>query len=111
MNNILNTHASNTHVVAFPFVHFEILDKIDKCELYEVLEDKSNVKFVDMTTSGCHNNCDLLLENDDTIKIFTGYALSLDGLWRYHSWCIDKDDSIIETTESRILYFGAQVNV
>ena len=43
----------------------------------------------------------------------TGYALSDDGMWRQHSWCICdageeyiEDSIIIETTEKRLAYFG-----
>lgn len=41
--------------------------------------------------------------------IVTGYALSDDGMWRQHSWCIWKmarTYRIIETTEHRELYYG-----
>lgn len=42
----------------------------------------------------------------------TGYALSDDGLWRQHSWCLDtQENQIIETTESRIAYFGISIGI
>ena len=46
-------------------------------------------------------------------RVCTGYALSDDGMWRQHSWCIDKrprTTKIIETTEPRVLYFGYVLN-
>jgi hypothetical protein len=104
LNTVLNKFAPETHIVAFPHTHIEIYDKLDKCELFDI--NKNNIKLIEMKTSGCHDNCDILYEKDNSIKIFSGYALSLDGLWRFHSWCIDKDNCIIETTESRLLYYG-----
>ena len=58
----------------------------------------------------CHaNSAALWRANKDKVRICTGYALSDDGLWRQHSWCIWKkarSTKIIETTEPRILYYG-----
>lgn len=39
-----------------------------------------------------------------------GYALSVDGLWRPHSWALDvKRKQIVETTEKRLIYFGVVI--
>lgn len=55
----------------------------------------------------CHANSAALWDvNRSKLRIVTGYALSRDGMWRCHSWCIDKDDKVIETTEKRVLYYG-----
>ena len=55
----------------------------------------------------CHANSSRLWErNSSKLRIVTGYALSRDGAWRQHTWCVDKDDKVIETTEKRVLYFG-----
>lgn len=56
----------------------------------------------------CHSNMARLWKNNNgRILIFTGYALSWDGVWRQHSWGWDKvDKRVIETTEKRTLYFG-----
>lgn len=40
------------------------------------------------------------------IKIATGWALSDDGLWRSHSWGVQKDGTVVETTCPRIGYLG-----
>lgn len=57
--------------------------------------------------SQCHRNSCNLFENNDNTAIATGYALSTDGYWRQHSWCIDTlSGKIIETTEKRVAYFG-----
>lgn len=60
--------------------------------------------------SDCHRNACLLWEaNQGQVHIATGYALSKDGLWRQHSWAIwerQSRNTVVETTESRIGYFG-----
>lgn len=60
--------------------------------------------------SQCHENSALLWEsNQDKLFLATGYALSDDGIWREHSWCIlpkPRSIKVIETTEPRELYFG-----
>jgi hypothetical protein len=38
-------------------------------------------------------------------RVVSGYALSVGGLWRPHSWLID-NGGLIETTEPRLLYHG-----
>ncbi len=60
--------------------------------------------------SQCHMNSCLLWEaNQGRLYLATGYALSDDGLWRQHSWCVEprpRSVAVIETTEPRLLYFG-----
>ena len=60
--------------------------------------------------SQCHANSSYLWDaNRDKLRICTGYALSKDGIWRQHSWCIWAKpgiNKIVETTEKRLLYFG-----
>lgn len=60
--------------------------------------------------SQCHANSALLFEaNQGSLLLATGYALSEDGLWRQHSWCLlpaPRSTQVVETTESRLLYFG-----
>lgn len=74
--------------------------------------------------SQCHmNSCflykfdEVQVEYEECVKIMTGYALSSDGMWRQHSWCIAymgedyiEDSIIIETTEKRVAYFGFIMN-
>lgn len=56
---------------------------------------------------GCHRNAaNLWSVNRRKLSIVTGYALSVDGGWRQHSWCVDEDHKVIETTTKRVLYFG-----
>ena len=65
--------------------------------------------------SDCHSNSAALWEmskEGDTfegVQICTGYALSKDGVWRPHSWCVYEHDGslkLIETTVKRVQYFG-----
>lgn len=60
--------------------------------------------------SQCHSNSALCWEaNSDKLFLATGYALSTDGLWRQHSWCVHprpRSVHVIETTTPRELYFG-----
>src|SRR5215813_5231904 len=60
--------------------------------------------------SQCHDNVFMLWETDpENYFVITGYGLSKDGIWRPHSWCIDKTTrKIIETTERRTKYFGVE---
>lgn len=56
----------------------------------------------------CHENA-LALHRSLGYGLCTGYALSDDGMWRQHSWCIERrprTTNIIETTEPRVMYFG-----
>lgn len=61
-----------------------------------------------MKASACHWNCAaLFLAEPEKMLLMTGYALSIDGCWRQHSWCIDLTSGTpVETTTCRIGYFG-----
>ena len=58
----------------------------------------------------CHENALRLMRfSNGARRLCTGYALSDDGMWRQHSWCIEKRPRtvrIVETTEERVMYFG-----
>ena len=59
----------------------------------------------------CHGNTAALYEaNMDRTRIATGYALSLDGCWRQHSWGIVNRRKPVETTVRRLAYFGYVLN-
>jgi len=72
-----------------------------------------NCSLIKGEPSRCHSNCAYLWEvNKDKIVICTGYALSKDGMWRQHTWCIEtRSGKIIETTVKRIAYFGFVLTV
>lgn len=62
--------------------------------------------------NACHaNTCNLweANRNEHEVAIATGYALSKDGVWRQHSWLLQRcarSVQIIETTCKRVAYFG-----
>lgn len=63
----------------------------------------------------CHENSAILWSNyrdgwrGGRLVLCTGYALSPDGMWRQHSWCLwrrARSIRVVETTLPRIAYFG-----
>jgi hypothetical protein len=69
---------------------------------------QGDVKLMKMEACQCHeNSLELHLSNPSRYDLYTGYGLSIDGMWREHSWVFDtKEKIIIETTMKRVLYFG-----
>lgn len=57
----------------------------------------------------CHSNVARLFEKGEIETICTGYALSDDGLWRQHSWGLLDGDVVVETTQTRVSYFGIRL--
>ncbi len=57
--------------------------------------------------SRCHDNVVVLAEkHKGKYQMVHGFGLSPDGLWRLHSWLIDKHNTVIETTVPRTQYYG-----
>lgn len=55
----------------------------------------------------CHkNSINLWSTNKNKYRMMTGYAMSSHGNWHQHSWLIDENDNIIETTAKREKYYG-----
>ena len=54
----------------------------------------------------CHRNVAVRWIDGQVDTIATGYALSGDNLWRQHSWGIDPDGVLAETTDERHAYVG-----
>ncbi|MDH6466437.1 hypothetical protein M2302_006645 [Micromonospora sp. A200] len=54
----------------------------------------------------CHRNVAVLWIDGEIASIGTGYALSDDGLWRQHSWGLEADGVVVETTFERRSYVG-----
>lgn len=102
INKELTDLIPNTHIVASPddFIHFSI----DQQKTIFGPNDK----FIKMKENNCHNNCLLLYLLKKVKSIYFGYALSEDGLWRFHSWCVDNNNNTIETTEPRLMYYGIE---
>lgn len=55
----------------------------------------------------CHKNSAFLWETAKRrYRIMTGYALSSSGIWHQHTWILDSNDTVIETTVKREKYYG-----
>lgn len=65
-------------------------------------------KLVPMRQSECHANSSALWRaSPAALQIMTGYALSVDGMWRQHTWCLEANTGRpVETTTARLGYFG-----
>jgi hypothetical protein len=59
-----------------------------------------------MAVNRCHFNAAKLFLTNQADKVVSGFALS-EGLWRSHTWVLNSQGRIIETTEPRKVYFGA----
>lgn len=68
------------------------------------------VRVVEMEVSKCHANVARLWRDGVLVSIGTGYTLAEDGLWREHTWGIDADSSLIETTLMFDKYFGFELS-
>ena len=55
-----------------------------------------------------HKNITQESFNDVKVKIWTGYALSKDGIWRQHSWG-KSGDIVVESYEPKVAYFGFEM--
>ncbi len=106
LNTKLTEIAPKTQILAHPHHHIPIKFILDAGQIVNI-----RVLQYDMENSRCHDNCDKLYLRNEIANVYTGFALSSDGLWRYHSWGYDSDDSgyIVETTEERLLYFGVKI--
>lgn len=102
INDKLNKICPHTHVVAVPW---SVID-ITTPDCVEFNPEKTRVICKKMRDSDCHNNCDDLYKSNKITSVYTGFALSDDGKWRLHSWGIDRNGHIIETTCERVMYYG-----
>jgi len=100
--------AELTHLAANPD------DKPEVDALMGLITNKQQVQIIrstdtntisrPMISSACHDNSAALVKSGKADCMITGFALSPDGLWRHHSWCMDADGIVIETTKSRLVY-------
>lgn len=63
-------------------------------------------RFVQGEGHQCHRNVAELWIDGAVDAIATGYALSGDDLWRQHSWAVDPEGLLVETTDERRAYVG-----
>lgn len=101
VNKKLQEIDSQSHIVATPHEHIDLHKFLTEAKL-----DESIVLYLPLESSQCHNNCDFLLAQKLAANIYCGYAMSKDGLWRFHSWGKSESGEIIETTEPREKYVG-----
>jgi hypothetical protein len=88
----------------------EELDSIQALLAHAEYERPLHVRTHILRKSACHaNSAKLWAESLGQEKIWSGYALSMDGLWRQHSWARD-ERGIIETTEIRVAYYGVEMS-
>jgi hypothetical protein len=66
----------------------------------------SEVRFVQADAGECHGNVAALWIDGAIASIGPGYALSDDQLWRQHSWGVDAEGALVETTDERLSYVG-----
>jgi hypothetical protein len=73
----------------------------------------ARAKIEQMETNSCHRNVARICTSRCG-HIASGWALSMDGLWREHSWLVRSEgsanESLIETTISWLLYHGYILN-
>lgn len=106
------------HILSFGG-HEVCMDDSDTTEhdSFDDLVDHGTLRMGDTARlmDGCHSrayiNCwELYGARKGHYQVIEGYALSLDGLWRHHFWLMDrKDGHIVETTESRLAYWGTVI--
>lgn len=64
------------------------------------------IQYQYMKPNSCHDNVLQLYADQNIDHMCVGYALPPDRKWRYHSWGLQKDGTIVETTAPFLLYFG-----
>lgn len=86
-------------------------DEPDLDKLLDRGQTFSSTKIIlhEMAVNNCHSNvAELFRSSSNRERIVTGWALNDDGLWRQHSWLVTQNGDIIETTESRLMYYGVE---
>lgn len=110
--NLLENHTTNDYSIL-------CCEYEPEADLNDLLSDKSKFyvtaefKYKRIRGKACHchdNSVEYVLKNEKKRKLYTGYALSEDHLWRQHSWVIENGDTIVETTEKRLCYFGYEAD-
>lgn len=107
LQTYLDDLAPDTHLVSSPDDQ-ELIDHLLNNGYFRIVDNDLILK--KMKTSRCHDNCDELLKGKKIKELHHGIALSADRLWRQHSWGIDFDNKIIETTEPRVVYLSGTIH-
>lgn len=68
----------------------------------------AGANFQPMKNGECHaNSAALWQRSPEQLQIMTGYALTVDGFWRQHTWCLEcATGRPLETTTTRLAYYG-----
>lgn len=96
-----------THILAVADDYQVVKGLAEGKILFELLapdDDSSYVK--PMKPSECHNNVCTLIKTGKEVKMYTGYALSHNRRWLFHSWGVDDKGRVVETTVPRLAYIG-----
>ena len=109
LRNILLTFGGSE--VCMPFKDPDIEEILSRGQLWY----GDRTKKVRGEPCHCHyNSARQWNRNPEEIVLCTGYALSEDGMWRQHSWCVEprkQKSRIIETTVERVAYFGYAMTI
>ena len=108
LQNYLYNLIHDTHLVACPGDTLVAKSFLLTGGQIKLIKSQNDIKLKKMEQSQCHINSLKLFKKGKINEMHTGYALSQDGLWRYHSWGL-KNNKVIETTEPRIAYFSIMI--
>jgi len=94
-----------THLVSLPEGDGDMEDiKSIMSKMGKLRVARDDIILRKMDCNRCHRNCETLFIDGKIKELHTGYALGDDGLWTQHSWGVDSNNKIIETTKPRIIY-------
>ena len=109
LNEILNKIAPDTQVLAEKFEHYTFTkEEFENATLFDI--KKCNYRFNPMEKLNCHNNSVRLCIYNPFYNVYTGYVLHKDGIWTFHSWVVDRNNLLIETSEMGLLYYGIKMD-
>ena len=93
-----------THLVPKPCADDDMRRILGGRGQMRIVYDNDDIIVNVMEEYECHSNSKKLMKQGKIKQLHIGYALSTNGLWYQHSWGIDFDNKIVETTEQRIVY-------
>jgi len=79
---------------------------VERGELF----DSTRIRIVRGVANHCHQNAATLWLKGRSEVIATGYYLSIDGVWRQHSWGITPSGIILDTHRGGKQYFGIRLD-
>jgi hypothetical protein len=111
IQKIIGSIAPGTHIVAAPaddeyFVP-DMRRLLGADGMMWVPPTQESIKVVPGKVGECHHNCHRFFRKGIFKAVYSGWGLSEDGLWRYHSWGVDSSDVLCETSEKRVVYLGS----